>query len=265
MPTANSDGQSIYYEQHGDGEDLVLISGFTADHSTWSFMLDNLAKHYRVLIFDNPGVGRSFIPQNNYSIRQMCGDIGMLLDTLNIQQAHFMGSSMGAMLTMQMCLDQSHRVKKAILAGGPAIVPITAKLQMEGLKYAYEHDFNLDYLFLSILPWLFGPKFLSNAARIAQIKKLLLTNPHPQTLAGFNAQLNALLHYDLSSRLSEINAECLIVAGDEDLLVPLRYMDFLHKGIPHSQFKIIEDGIGHMFHIEEPDQLSQLALNFLGD
>ncbi len=262
MPLSKIDNKNFYYEQHGAGADLVLISGFTADHSTWSFMLDDLAKHYRVLVFDNPGVGRSFIPESDYSLQKMCADVGLLLDSLDIQQAHFIGHSMGAALTMQMCLDQPQRVKKAVLAGGPAVLPITSRLQMEGLKYSYENNFDLDYVFLSVLPWLFGPKFLSDADRLAQVKNMLLTNPYPQTLAGFSAQLNVLHDYDLSAKLSEINTECLIVAGDEDLLVPMRYMNFLHENISGTQFEIIREGVGHMFHIEEPEQLTRSALNF---
>ncbi len=262
MPLSKIDNKNFYYEQHGAGDDLVLISGFTADHSTWSFMLDDLAKHYRVLVFDNPGVGRSFIPESDYLLQDMCADIALLLDHLDIQQANFIGSSLGAVLTMQMCLDQPQRVKKAVLAGGPASLPITARLQMEGLKYSYENNFNLDYVFLSVLPWLFGSKFLSDTDKTAQIQKMLLTNPYPQTMAGFSAQLNVVFNYDLSAKLSGINKECLIVAGDEDLLVPIRYMKFLHESIPRAQWEIIGQGVGHMFHIEEPEQLTKLALNF---
>ncbi len=262
MPVLTIDRKHFYYEQQGAGEDLVLISGFTADHSTWSLMLEELAKHYRVLVFDNPGVGRSFIPHRNYSLQEMSADVALLLDHLAIQQANFLGSSMGAALTMQICIDQPQRVKKAVLAGGPATLPITARLQMEGLKHSYEYNFDLDYIFLSILPWLFGPKFLSDKNRIEQIKRMLLANPYPQTLLGFTAQLHVLFNYNLAEKLATINTECLIVAGDEDLLVPMQYMKFLHKNIANAKIEVIGEGVGHMFHIEEPQQLTKVALSF---
>lgn len=50
MPLAKINQHDLYYEQHGNGGDLVLISGFTADHTVWSEMIEPLSKFYRVLI-----------------------------------------------------------------------------------------------------------------------------------------------------------------------------------------------------------------------
>lgn len=264
MPIANLNHNSIYYEQHGSGEDIILISGLTADHDVWSEMVEDLSKQYRVLVFDNPGVGRSYIPKENYSLENMGKDIVSLLDHLNIQQANFIGHSMGAALLMQLCIAHSSKISKAILCGGPASVPVTAKLQVQALRYAIEHTFSQEYISLSILPWLYGRRFLNDKKRLKKLNIKLIGNQYPQTLAGFQVQANIIIDYDISSRLNEIKTECLIVASDEDLLIPLHCMQFLKKHIPNSELKIIGKGVGHMFHVEEPEQLVELAVNFFG-
>ena len=262
MPIIRVKNNDFYYEQHGSGEDLVLISGFTADHAVWSAMLGTLAQSYRVLIFDNPGTGRSFIPHGDYSLEAMTQDILGLLDHLGIEQAYFMGHSMGAGLLLQICLEQPQRVKKAMLCGGVAAVPITAKLQIQSLHYALEHEFPHDYIGLALLPWLYGRRFLSDSSRVEKLKAKLRGNPHAQTLEGFRAQVQIPLHFDISDRLKEISAECLVVASDEDLLIPMHCAQFLKDNLLNARLEIIGEGVGHMFHIEEPQQLSQLALQF---
>lgn len=253
---------NIYYEQHGVGDDLVLIGGFTADHSVWSEMIGHLSQSYRVLIFDNPGVGRSFVPEGDYSLEAMSKDIASLLDHLEIDCANFIGHSMGAALLMQFCVEQPKRVNKAMLCGGTASIPVTAKLQVQGLCYALEHEFPDEYISLSILPWLYGRRFLNDTQRLEKLSTKLTENRYPQTWAGFHAQTQALLAFDISSRLREIKAECLIVASDEDLLIPMHCAHFLEKNIRNSSLEVIGEGVGHMFHIEEAQQLSQLALKF---
>jgi 3-oxoadipate enol-lactonase len=264
MPIASLNANHFYYEQYGHGQDLVLIGGFTADHTVWADMIEPLSQFYRILVFDNPGAGRSYVPTDNYSLEAMSKDIVALLDYLNIQRAHFIGHSMGAALLMQLCIEYPHKIEKAILCGGPACVPITAKMQIEGLRYAILHQFPNQYIFLSVLPWLYGRRFLSDTNRLEKLNIKFMENPYPQPLAGFILQANLLLDYDLSSRLQKIKADCLIVAADEDLLIPMHCLSFLKKHIPHSRLEIIDKGVGHMFHVEEPLQLAKLAKDYLG-
>ena len=262
MPIANLKQGHIYYEQHGRGENLVLIGGFTADYLVWSEIIEPLSQHYRVLVFDNPGAGRSYIPKENYSLKAMSNDIVSLLNALGINHAHFMGHSLGASLLMQLCIEHPNKIEKAMLCGGPATVPITAKWQIQGLKYAIERQLPDDYILLSVFPWLYGRRFLNDIGRLEKLKAGLMENPNPQTLAGFLTQTNVVLNFDISTHLKEIKKECLIVASDEDLLIPMHCLEFLKKNIIHSKLEVIGEGVGHMFHVEEPKQLTKLALNF---
>ena len=91
-------------------------------------MIEPLSQHYRVLVFDNPGAGRSYIPKENYSLESMSNDIVSLLDSLGIDHAHFMGHSLGASLLMQLCVEHPKKIKKAILCGGPSTVPTHCKM-----------------------------------------------------------------------------------------------------------------------------------------
>ena len=216
-------------------------------------------------MFDNPGVGRSYIPAENFSLEAMSENIISLLDYLDIHHAYFIGHSLGASLLMQLCITHSNKVKKAMLCGGPATVPITAKYQIQGLQYAIERKFPDDYILLSVLPWLYGRRFLNDNKRLEKLKTSIIENPYPQPLAGFIAQTNVVFEYDISERLKEIKTACLIVAADEDLLLPIYSLEFLKQNINSSRLKVIGEGVGHMFHVEEPQQLTKLALDFFAE
>lgn len=106
---------------------------------------------------------------------------------------------------------------------------------------------------------------MSDQKRLEKLKARLINNPYPQALAGFLAQCHVISEFDISTRLQEIKTECLIVASDEDLLIPMHCLEFLKKNIINSKLEVIGEGIGHMFHVEEPEQLVRLALNFFED
>lgn len=65
MPNIKIGDVSMYYEVHGEGEPLVLITGFSSDHKTWLPFLPAFTNNYRVLIMDNRGMARQNIPMLN--------------------------------------------------------------------------------------------------------------------------------------------------------------------------------------------------------
>src|SRR5262245_37969923 len=101
MPKVPANGIELYFETHGDGEPLLLIAGFACDHTMWSDVIGVLAGHYRVIVFDNRGVGRSTSPDSPYTIRMMAGDAAALLDEIGVGPAHVAGYSMGGQIAQE--------------------------------------------------------------------------------------------------------------------------------------------------------------------
>jgi pimeloyl-ACP methyl ester carboxylesterase len=59
MPFAELGERRVYYEEHGEGEPVLLINGLGADHRAWQLQTESLAREFRVIVFDNPGVGQT--------------------------------------------------------------------------------------------------------------------------------------------------------------------------------------------------------------
>ena len=98
MPKIHHNDIEIYYEQHGDGEPLLLIAGMSVDHTAWLSILDGLSKKFQVTIFDNRGCGQTSSPKGPYTLQQMADDTAALMTALHLDQAHILGGSLGGAL-----------------------------------------------------------------------------------------------------------------------------------------------------------------------
>ena len=115
MSTAQINGIDIYYEEHGHGDPLLLIMGLAADSVAWMFQLPDFSEHYRTIVFDNRGVGRSSKPAGLYTIAQMAADAAGLLDHLKIERALVVGVSMGGMIAQELALRHPKKVRGLVL------------------------------------------------------------------------------------------------------------------------------------------------------
>src|SRR6266704_140285 len=106
MPTANVNGIEINYRLEGDGpETIVLINGLADDLRTWVLQMDDLlAAGFRVLRFDNRGIGSSSRPAGPYSSRMLADDAKALVGHLGLTGFHLMGISMGGMIAQEYAL-----------------------------------------------------------------------------------------------------------------------------------------------------------------
>jgi 3-oxoadipate enol-lactonase len=121
-------GLNMYYEVHGEGRPLVLISGLGNDLSSWALQIPDLAKRYRVISFDNRGSGHTDAPDQPYSIRMMAEDTAGLMDALGIEKAHVLGISMGGYIAEELAMAWPGRVTGLVLATtsvGPYLLKIS--------------------------------------------------------------------------------------------------------------------------------------------
>ena len=110
MPRVQANGIEIFYEEQGAGQPLLLIAGFACDHANWAKMIPLLASRYRVIVFDNRGVGQTSAPDSLYSIRQMAEDAAGVSDAMGLSRVHVAGHSMGGQIAQELALAHPERV-----------------------------------------------------------------------------------------------------------------------------------------------------------
>jgi len=261
MPTIRAKGIQLYYEAHGVGEPLLLIAGFACDHSIWSLVEPSLALKYRVISFDNQGVGQSSAPDNPYSIRQMTEDAVALLDEIRVGPVHVAGHSMGGQIALELALTYPDKVRSLLLLSSAAKCDERGKSLIETFG-ELPRLLEPQTIARLIMPWLYTNAFYSTPGAVELLQKRLIEYSFPPTPHGMYRQSRAISDFDSSTRLGAIRCPTLIVSGNEDLLFPPKFSEQLAQGIPTAE-RVVLEKTGHGLLIESPDAVAEVMLAFL--
>jgi pimeloyl-ACP methyl ester carboxylesterase len=266
MPKIKANNIEIYYEVHGAGEPLVLISGIGYPLWQWHKMVPYLAEHFQVITFDNRGVGQTDKPTGPYSAQMLAADTSGLLDELGIEKAVIMGHSMGGFIAQSLALDFPEKVSKLILCstnfGGPNHIPITPE------AIAVLSDTTSDPLtrFTNGLKVSTAPGWAdANPEMVKEWIEWRVVNP--LDVAAYQAQMAIGLglmseEAAFEKKLSRISVPTLILFGAHDKVVPPENAELIQKQIRGSQVAIIPDA-GHFFPLEASEAASQIVIDFV--
>ncbi len=262
MPIVKVDDINMYYETHGEGEPLILISGNGAESSQWKDMIPTFSKNYRVIPFDNRGAGRTDRPDMEYSMDMMAADVIGLMDVLEIKKAHILGASMGGMIAQNIAHLYPDRVKSLILV-------VTSMKNSFRANYACKQAIKRvmdgsdpDALAEHSAIWSFPEEVLENPGAVDRIKSAMAPVLNPQTVDAFKRQNDALATFDSSNWISEITAPTLVIAGEGDIIWPKKYSGpELAKFIPDSKFVSLPGA--HMAYILSAEAFQGHVMNFL--
>ena len=272
MAYAQSDGCAIYYEVHGDAGNspLLLIAGYGASLIGWNkAVVDGLAAHHRVILFDNRGAGRSDKPSEPYTMAQFADDAAAVLDAVGVEAAHVFGVSMGGMIAQHFALLHAQRVRGLILGctvpagpGNPNIVSPADEV-VAVLMAPRTDDFAQDMR--NMWPILYSPRFIEERKNWLEdeLQEKLSYPSAPQY--ALECQMYAMsATHDVIDRLGEITQSTLALTGTADILVPPVNSRLLAERIPHA--RLVEyAGAGHDFLDEVGEQVVDDIVRFLAE
>ncbi len=259
MPRVSLDSTNLNYELDGNGSPVVFINGLTMDVNGWYFQVQEFSKKHKVLRYDCRGQGKSDKPDMEYSHTMHAEDLKNLLNRLDIQKTHLVGLSNGGMIAQHFALNFPEKVGALVLVDTCSYIDILLHsiitlwikaTQIGGSEFRYEVS----------IPFIFSEDFIrKNKETLEQMKKISSEINPPN--AVINLATGCLTH-NTNDRLSEITAPTLIIVGEEDILIPMKYSRLLNEGIKGSRLVTI-DGSGHVPSIEKPEEFNRVVLNFL--
>lgn len=271
------DGTQLFYSIEGSGKPLIFCYGLVCSSLHWTYQIEHFQKSHRVVWFDYRGHQNSEMPKNfsSLTLGNLARDLGVILDELNIQDAVLLGHSMGVNVVLEFYRQQPKRVAGMILANGTAQRPLETAFGHNSLKAGFQ--------FLSKL-------YKTSPKLVTKFWKMQKGNPIARTLVslgGFNPHLTPqediemyvdqvvsmdpaiLLHlienydsYDATAWLHTIHVPTLILAGQQDWLIPLEQQELMHQLIPGSQLEVIKHG-SHCPQMDLPDLINLKIEKFL--
>lgn len=263
MAKVNANGIEIYYEIHGDGDPLVLIEGLGYSTWMWYKQIEELSKHFKVIIFDNRGVGETEKPDEEYSVSLFADDLAELLSSLNIKKTHILGVSMGGFIAQEFGLKYPDMVNKLILCstsfGGLNSIPIPQETLNIMLKGGGKYE-SKEEIIEAIGTALNKDTLKENYNVIEKIMTEKVKNPQPKY--AYQRQLMAGASFNAEERINNIKADTLILAGIGDRVVPYKNSELIKEKVLHAEVQLIEDA-GHVFFMERPDITNKIIIDFL--
>ena len=263
MPNLVINNFNLYYEIYGDGPPLLMILGIGANINWWGrYFLNGLAKHFKVIAFDNRGTGRSEDPKQDYFIKTLADDAIGLLDALSIDKTFIFGHSMGGYIAQELVLNYA-RVDKLVLCstscGGdksilasPKVLEILGKSR-KGRNPGEVAKENLE-IFYSIEFFEKFPKLINLA-----IQNMIKAPLDPDS---YFRQTKAIELFKTCNKLKNLKIPTLILHGMKDILVPPQNAHVLANLIPNSQVKKFSKS-AHAPFVEEPDLVLKAIFDFL--
>lgn len=263
MPHAQVNGISVNYEI--DGHDagkgtIVLINGLADDLLSWGFQVPALVEAgYKVLRFDNRGIGKSDRPRGPYSSKLLADDAKALVDHLGITGFHLMGVSMGGMISQEYALAYGGDLKSLTLACTYGKADAFCQT-MFAMWADLARKIDIPFVMRDVALWAFtGPFFNERPSDAAEFAAAMASLD--MSLEAYLAQLAVIQAHDAQERARQIKVPTLVLAGEEDILIPVRLSKDLQKAIPNAQWNTVPGG--HACLWETPDPFNLAFLDFV--
>lgn len=222
---------------------ILFIHGAGATHYVWLNQLKFDIPGYYQIALDLPGHGKSK-GEGLKSVDAYTEFIKDFIDALSLSKVVLVGHSMGAAIALNFAINFTNLLQKLVLVGAGAKLRVSKKIfeMVERGEVFYQYAYSPS-----------TPKEL-----IKQAEAEYYTT---DSTVRYN-DLLACDQFEAMSKIKDIKVKTLIICGQNDLMTPPKYAEYLHKSIKGSNLFIIEDA-GHMVLWEKPDEVNMCLKSFL--
>lgn len=251
-------GYSIHYYATGDKEKelLVFLHPAFADHRCFDKQIDYFAKDFRIITIDMLGHGLSKVEKAKDKIDFTIHHIDTILKEEGYDKAHFIGVSMGTLITQYYALHYPDKVQSMTVLGG--------------------YDINVDNKELAKaqrsenIKWIFKALFSMNSFR-RYVSSISVSQPDEQARFYEMASLFTRKSFTCMSGIGKVlkqrdniirNYSLLILSGDKDIELAKKMSKKWHNNEPSSKFYMIENA-GHCANMDNPNDFNRIVMDFI--
>jgi pimeloyl-ACP methyl ester carboxylesterase len=244
------DGCQLHLLRGGQGDPLLFLHGASGG-GTWLPFMQDLAADYDVLAPEHPGFGQSSDPPWLDTVSDLAYFYLDLLDALDLDRVHLVGTSLGGWLAAEMAIRSTARIRSLTLVCAVGIMADGAPIPDASRLPADEHL----------------RRFCHDAAgQDARRRSLAAADPAIReknratvTRLGYRPRFH---NPDLAKWLHRIDIPTLVLWGESDGIVPAIFGAAYCQAIPHAEMVVIPEA-GHAPYIERPERFTAALRQFL--
>jgi pimeloyl-ACP methyl ester carboxylesterase len=266
-----ANGSQIYIEVLGpsQGPTLILTHGWAMDSTIWHYAKLALAKSFRVIVWDLPGLGQS---KGEISLENFAANLAALVEWSGAPKAVLVGHSIGGMTIQTVARDNptlfGERVAGVVLLNTTYTNPLNTMILsrlMQAIRWPLLEPVMRLTILLEPLAWLSAwQSYFSGMAHLAnrigfgkhvtrsQLNHvtLLATKNRPGNIEKGNL---AMFRWDATGALARLGVPTLLLAGELDIVTKPEASSAIAARAPAAALQIIE-GVNHMGMLERADE-----------
>jgi pimeloyl-ACP methyl ester carboxylesterase len=279
-----ADGSELQVEIHGrrDAPTIVLTHGWGLNSTAWYYAKRELGRHFRLIVWDQPGLGKSTRPSNrDFSLEKLAGDLHAVLGVAGDGPVTLLGHSIGGMITLTFCRmfpeELGRRVSGLVLTHTTYTNPVRT---VKGAPFftAIETPVLKPLMYLTIalspLVWLMNWMSYLNGSSHLTTKRTSFGGAETWDQIDFAALFQAkaspavlargmlgMMRYDATDTLRGVDVPALIIAGEIDPVCKPEASERMRADIPHSELRTLPLA-RHLGFIEHHETFADLVGEF---
>jgi pimeloyl-ACP methyl ester carboxylesterase len=250
------DDIKLNYEQHGSGEDILVLHGWGASIQTMRPVIDALKDRYRLTALDFPGFGGSDAPPDSFGVPEYTRITRLFMEQLGIKRAHIICHSFGGRVTILLAAENPEMVNKIVFTDAAGLrKPRTLKYYIRTYSYKLA-------------------KRISRGRTMKRILLVLGVDVEKRMKNAGSADYRALsesmrrvfvkvVNQDLKKYLPMIKSPSLLIWGENDMETPVEFARIMEKQIPDAGL-VVFPGAGHYAFLDRFGQYITVVRTFFG-
>lgn len=253
MPYVSSAGLDIYYEVHGQGDEVMMLAhGMGGNAAIWFNQIAHYAERYKIIAFDHRYFARSHCSASDFKPALFPQDATAIMDAEGVESALWICQSMGGWTGSQLAVNQPERVNALVMSHTPGIFEHStavndtsrvAEVIKSGNLPALAADFPEKYPAMAVL--------YQAISQFNYIENSVIPQKIGEARLGVNID-----------SLQDFSVPTLFVTGDKDVLFDAAYISALADALPGAKCVNLGD-VGHSSYFEAPAAFNAAVDDFL--
>jgi len=241
-----------HYKVTGEGPVILILHGWNGSSDSWRKIIEILEIKFKVVCPDFPGFGKTKPPKIPWNLDNFVDWLKEFTEKLDLKNFFLLGHSFGGRVAIKFSILYPEKVKKLILVSSAGIKPEW------GLKEKI--IFQISKIGNAIFSKNHFLRFKEGVRNL--FYKLAMIKDYSKAKGVMRETMKKIVEEDLLPELPKIQSETLIVWGEKDRIIPLKYAFVFKEKIKNSKLEILPK-IGHSPHLEDPEKLAEVLFSNL--
>lgn len=274
------DGQTLYWERHGQGPALICCNGVGVSTFFWKYIVQHFKDNHSIVLWDYRGHGQSGrirdVEGVDLSVRRSALDLVAVLDAAEVDTAVALGHSMGCQVALEAALEFPSRIQGLVLMQGSAGQVLETFFDNPHSKSIHRGLLAGSRLFRPIVSRV-NRRAIRHPLVFQATFRFGLVDPYYTNREDFRPYLEHMAdlepyfflkmvqeahRHNAFPRLSEVQQPVLVVAAEKDTFTPMWLSKRIARELPHAEILVLADAT-HAAIIEQPTVINSRVERFL--